>query len=224
MKGEETADLSSRLLELKNFLLDQQLFETKYAVTRVPINSIVLSQTIKAAISEKDTLSKNHKKHTIERKELIISFIKDTQKYGEYFLQIQTPEESEQPSDDIGDLLSTKPKILAEKKLIPALDIKSIETVDALTFTIILHDDCLLNCYDIVEPSKTKKNNRTSSLITAFGSLMNGGSSQNSDGGFPMAFESEHVPQIIQCYQKLYSLAYSRQQELNQRWEVSQQK
>ena len=36
-----------------------------------------------------------------------------------------------------------------EKKLIPALDIKSFETVDCLTFSIILHDDCLLNCYDV---------------------------------------------------------------------------
>ena len=38
-----------------------------------------------------------------------------------------------------------------EKKMIPALDIKSLETVDALTFSIILHDDCLLNVYDIVD-------------------------------------------------------------------------
>ena len=42
-KGEESADLSTRLLELKNYLLDQQLFETKYMVTRVPITSIVWS-------------------------------------------------------------------------------------------------------------------------------------------------------------------------------------
>ena len=40
-----------------------------------------------------------------------------------------------------------------EKKLIPALDIKSFETVDSLTFSIILHDDCLLNCYDVVQPA-----------------------------------------------------------------------
>ena len=37
VKGEENADLSSRLLDLKNYILDQQLFETKYSVTRVPI-------------------------------------------------------------------------------------------------------------------------------------------------------------------------------------------
>ena len=36
-----------------------------------------------------------------------------------------------------------------EKKRIPVLDIKSFETVDSLTFSIILHDDCLLNCYDV---------------------------------------------------------------------------
>ena len=29
-KGEATAQLSSQYLELKNFIIDQQLFETKY--------------------------------------------------------------------------------------------------------------------------------------------------------------------------------------------------
>ena len=69
-----------------------------------------------------------------------------------------------------------------EKKLIPALDIKSLETVDALTFSIILHDECLLNCYDVAEPSQSqqnKKNNRTSSLINAFGSILNNSNNQS---------------------------------------------
>lgn len=88
-----------------------------------------------------------------------------------------------------------------EKKLIPVLDIKYLETVDSLTFSIILHDDCLLNCYDVADQSsdqQTKRNNRTSSLINAFGSILNNSNnSQKSDGGFPMAFESEHVPELI---------------------------
>ena len=94
-----------------------------------------------------------------------------------------------------------------EKKLIPALDIKSLETVDALTFSIILHDECLLNCYDVAEPSQSnqnKRNNRTSSLINAFGSILNNSNNQSQqDGGFPMAFESEHVPEVLQGFQKL---------------------
>ena len=91
-----------------------------------------------------------------------------------------------------------------EKKLIPALDIKSLETVDALTFSIILHDECLLNCYDVAEPSpsqQNKRNNRTSSLINAFGSILNNSNNQSQqDGGFPMAFESEHVPEVLQGF------------------------
>ena len=47
------------------------------------------------------------------------------------------------------DLLSPKHKPSAyENKVIPVLDIKSIESVDSLTFSIILHDECLLNNYN----------------------------------------------------------------------------
>ena len=41
-----------------------------------------------------------------------------------------------------------------EKKLIPALDIKCLDTVDSLTFSVILHDECLLNCYDITDANE----------------------------------------------------------------------
>ena len=67
--------------------------------------------------------------------------------------------------EDMNDLMNMKAKDKPEKKMIPALDIKSLETVDALTFSIILHDDCLLNCYDILDMKQTKKGNRTSSMI-----------------------------------------------------------
>lgn len=71
-------------------------------------------------------------------------------------------------------------KGVVEKKLIPALDIKTLETVDSLTFSIILHDDCLLNCYDVIDQAQqNKRNNRTSSLINAFGNMLNTGTSQS---------------------------------------------
>ena len=54
LKGEETAELSSRLIDLKNYILDQQLFETKYMVTRVPITTIVWSPNLKAAMSDQE--------------------------------------------------------------------------------------------------------------------------------------------------------------------------
>ena len=220
-KGEETAELSSRLLELKNYLMDQQMFEMKYSVTRVPVSSIIWSPNLKAVMNDKEQKQKKSNKGEIERKELVLSFVQDKQRYGEYFLQIETPTEETQ-KEDSGELFKSKPKAAgAEKKMIPALDIKSLETVDALTFSIILHDDCLLNCYDVVEQEKSTKAKRTTSLFN-LGNLMNLNSSQKDDGGFPMAFESEHVTQIIQFYQKLHSLAYTRQQDLNSKWEESQ--
>ena len=99
-----------------------------------------------------------------------------------------------------------------EKKLIPVLDVKSVDSVDNLTFSIILHDECQLSCYDVIDPSaQNKKNNRTSSLITAFGSMLNNDKDKQTDGGFPMAFESEHVPEIIQGFQKVQSRAIDKQ-------------
>ena len=50
-KGEETAHLSSQYLELKNFILDQQLFETKYSVTRVPLTDIALTSGLQASVT-----------------------------------------------------------------------------------------------------------------------------------------------------------------------------
>lgn len=57
-KGEETADLSSRLLDLKNYMLDQQLFETKYMVTRVPVTSITCSPALQEALAVRDAQTK----------------------------------------------------------------------------------------------------------------------------------------------------------------------
>lgn len=62
---------------------------------------------------------------------------------------------------------------------------------------------------------------KATQLISAFGALV-GPKGQSTDGGFPMAFESEHVPQIIQCFAKLHSIAAQRQTQLNQLWQNSQ--
>lgn len=73
--------------------------------------------------------------------------------------------------------------------------------MDSLTFSVILHEECLLNDYNIVTPAQQqKKANRTSSLINAFGRVMSQSGSQVNDGGFPMAFESDHVPVIVQSF------------------------
>ena len=46
-----------------------------------------------------------------------------------------------------------KPAGSFEKKLIPILDVKILESLDNLTFSIVLHDECQLNSYDVADPS-----------------------------------------------------------------------
>ena len=57
-KGQETAMISSQYLDLKNYILDQQLFETKYSVTRVPISEIVQSPNVRAALASPEVQKK----------------------------------------------------------------------------------------------------------------------------------------------------------------------
>ena len=45
-KGEEAAAISAQYLEMKNYIIDLQLFETKYQVTRVPMSEIVQSPSV----------------------------------------------------------------------------------------------------------------------------------------------------------------------------------
>ena len=73
------------------------------------------------------------------------------------------------------------PAASQEKKLIPVLDVKLLESVDSLTFAIILHDECQLSCYDVIDQSaaQNKRNNRTSSLINAFGTMLNAAQGQS---------------------------------------------
>ena len=49
-------------------------------------------------------------------------------------------------------------------------------------------------------------------MINAFGNMLNNinGSKDGGDGGFPMAFESEHVPELIQGFQKLQAKAIEK--------------
>jgi len=60
-KGEETAALSSQYLEMKNFVIDLQLFQTKYKVTRVPIAEIVQSPNVRVAMSTPETVQRKKK-------------------------------------------------------------------------------------------------------------------------------------------------------------------
>lgn len=53
--------------------------------------------------------------------------------------------------------------------------------------------------------------------------MLNNGSGKDSDGGFPMAFESEHVPELIQGFNKLQQKAIEKQTQLNERFELTQQ-
>ena len=102
--------------------------------------------------------------------------MQDRLREGEYFLQLENKEENAN-GDTMADLLSPKNKSAGgagyEKKLIPALDIKTLESVDSLTFSIILHDECLLNNYDeqLAKPSTINKTKNRASSILAVGTF-----------------------------------------------------
>ena len=67
---------------------------------------------------------------------MVLSFIRDTRLPGEYYFKIESTPETQGLS--------------VERKLIPALDIKQINT-QSLSFTVVLQDDCINNDYDIPE-------------------------------------------------------------------------
>ena len=79
---------------------------------------------------------------------------------GEFFLKLENKPQGQSMinsetgfADPMKGGGSNSNSSTAEKKMIPVLDIKQLETLDNLTFSIILHDDCLLNCYDVIDPS-----------------------------------------------------------------------
>ena len=89
-KGEETAALSSQYLELKNYMLDQELFETKYSVTRVPLDDIAIGANVQAALAQPQ-VAQHKKKVNVQRRDLVFSFVQDKQLVGEFFIMLITP-------------------------------------------------------------------------------------------------------------------------------------
>ena len=69
-KGEEAGELAERLVELKNHMLDQVVFEDSFYVTRI------------ADAGEK-------KKYPSY--DMVFSFVRDSSRFGELFLQISVP-------------------------------------------------------------------------------------------------------------------------------------
>lgn len=67
---------------------------------------------------------------------MVLSFIRDTQLPGEFFLKIESSPETQ--------------GLPIERKLVPALDVKQI-TTQSLSFTLTLQDDCQDNDYDLPE-------------------------------------------------------------------------
>lgn len=69
-KGEEAGQLAERLVELKNHMLDQVVFEEQYHVKRI------------VDVGDK-------KKYPSF--DMVICFVRDPSRYGELFLQISVP-------------------------------------------------------------------------------------------------------------------------------------
>jgi hypothetical protein len=130
---------------------------------------------------------------------MVLSFVRDTQLPGEYFVRIETtPDNPGQPT---------------ERKLVPALDIKQILS-QSLEFTIVLQDDCADNDYDIPEE---KVVTRRQSLLK-YGSALNPMKLLRKDSTaaklqqtFPMTFESDYAPKIIDGFRLLQTLAHEKQ-------------
>lgn len=66
-KGEEAGELAERLVELKNHMLDQVVFEESYHVKRIV----------------EPTEKKKYPSH-----DMVLSFVRDSSRFGELFLQI----------------------------------------------------------------------------------------------------------------------------------------
>ena len=61
-KGDEAAELSSRLIELKNQMLDMALFENKFLATRVPLSDLPLSPNLQASLKAAEKAGKDVQK------------------------------------------------------------------------------------------------------------------------------------------------------------------
>lgn len=132
---------------------------------------------------------------------MALSFIRDTQLPGEYFVRIETSSDG----------------AAKERKLVPALDIKQI-LAQSLSFTIFLQDDCADNDYDL--PEEKALSRRQSLLALNPMKLFSKDKDQAKTGTFPMTFESEYAPKIVVCFRKLQTLALERAVEIQQAGET----
>jgi len=100
--------------------------------------------------------------------------VQDKQLVGEFFIMLVTPTHTSTVNNETGFAEKPGPKMPGsnEKKLIPILDVKLLESLDNLTFSIVLHDECQLNSYDVAEAGGQGANKRSSSLISAFGNML----------------------------------------------------
>ena len=191
-KGEEAGELSRKLIQLKNHILDQSLFEETFRVVRVPsaetasplVGQSPLTQGLKGSQRKLTTATG-----------MVLSFIRDMQMADEYFVKIETaPDNQGQP---------------IERKLVPALHIKQV-TAQNFTFTIVLHDECNTNDYDIVEEKVVSRRQQLTSALNPM-KLLKKNPNQTKLPAFPMTFESDYVQKILECFRKLQTLALERQ-------------
>ena len=126
-------------------------------MTRVPIADIVPSPSLQEALAVPQ-IAHMKKKVNVQRKDLVFTFVQDKELQGEFFVMLVTPAPQAGSSDTPGGFAALpSPKAQAmEKKMIPVLDIKVIDSMDNLTFSIVLHDECQMNSYDVAEQSVVK--------------------------------------------------------------------
>ena len=105
--------------------------------------------------------------------------------------------------------------------MIPALDVQAFESMDALSFSIILNEECNGNVYEEGASAQQSNSGSTTKVLNSFSKLLS--KKDNVENLFPMSFESEHVPQIINSFGKLQIMAIEKQQDLAHRFQSSQQ-
>lgn len=88
----------------------------------------------------------------VQRRDLVFSFVQDKQLVGEFFIMLITPTKQSTINNETGFASPrNKPQVAFEKKLVPILDVMCLDTTDNLSFTIVLHDDCQMNVYDVAD-------------------------------------------------------------------------
>lgn len=102
-RGEEAGILAERLVELKNHLLDQSIFESSYHVVRIDRQ---------------------------KQEQMVLAFVRDMSKQGEYFLSVSVPGEG-------------------VRKLVPIMAVAWLDSRDNnLTFGVQLTEECSDICFD----------------------------------------------------------------------------